>query len=193
MVVIDNLVDDSGILLTDTAIKSGITKSALYSFIETHHYEKVAHGVYISPDAWPDEAYILSLRYPGAVFSHDEALYYHGLTDREPMQLTITVYSGYGTARLIADGIKVYTIKQDLLDIGKIEITNSFGHKIPMYDLERTLCDLVRSRSSFEFQDFQTALKTYVSRKDKNLNRLMEYAKLFRVDRKVRELMEVLL
>ena len=193
MVVIDTLVDDSGILLTDTAVKAGITKTAFYSFVEANHYEKVAHGVYASPEAWPDDAYILSLRCPGAIFSHDEALYYHRLTDREPMQQTITVYSGYGTGRLTSYGIKVYTVKRELLQIGKIETTNSFGHKIPIYDLERTMCDLVRSRSNFEFQDFQSALKTYVSRKDKNLNRLMEYAKLFRVDRKVRELMEVLL
>lgn len=62
-----------------------------------------------------------------------------------------------------------------------------------MYDLERTVCDLVRSRSSVEVQDFNTALKTYLSRKDKDLNRLMEYAKLFRVYNVIRKYMEVLL
>ena len=59
--------------------------------------------------------------------------------------------------------------------------------------MERTICDLIRSRNWFEIQDFQTALKTYVGRKDKDLNKLMEYAKAFRVDRKIREYMEVML
>lgn len=44
-----------------------------------------------------------------------------------------------------------------------------------------------------EVQDFNATLKTYISRTDKNLNRLMEYAKLFRVDNIVRSYMEVLL
>lgn len=51
-------------------------------------------GVYASPEAWEDESYILSLRCPQGVLSHDEALYYHGLIDREPMQQTITIYTG---------------------------------------------------------------------------------------------------
>jgi len=190
---IDRLTDESGILLTGMAVAEGISKPTLYSLIEKNRYEKVGHGIYASPDAWADENYILSLRCPCAVFSHDEALYYHGLVDREPMQQTITVYTGYGTSKLVKDGIKVFTVKKEYLNLGKIIVVDNFGHKIPVYDLERTVCDLVRSRSRFEIQDFQTALKTYVSKKDKNLNRLMEYAKYFRIDRKMREYMEVLL
>ena len=62
-----------------------------------------------------------------------------------------------------------------------------------MYDLERTICDLIRSRNRIEIQDFNSALKAYAAGKDKNLNRLMEYAKLFRVDNVIRRYMEVLL
>lgn len=68
-----------------------------------------------------------------------------------------------------------------------------FGHIIPMYDMERTICDLVRSRSHIEIQDFQTALKTYVHRQDKDLNRLMQYAHKFHVANIIRGYMEVLL
>ena len=51
-----------------------------------------------------------------------EAFYYHGLTDREPFVHTLTIYSGYNAYRLIADGsCKVYTVKHELLDIGKIK------------------------------------------------------------------------
>ncbi|MBQ7076705.1 MAG: abortive phage infection protein, partial [Lachnospiraceae bacterium] len=58
---------------------------------------------------------------------HDEALYYHGLIDREPIQKTITVYTGYGTAALVNDGIKVFTLKKDLLVLGKMLVENSYG------------------------------------------------------------------
>lgn len=189
----EEIVDDSGILLTKNALEAGISKHALYNFIRNNGFEKAAHGVYASPETWKDENYILSLRCPQGVLSHDEALYYHGLTDREPLQKTITIYTGYGTSRMVADGIKVFTVKKELLDIGKEIVKTSYGHDIPLYNRERTICDLIRSRNRFEIQDFQTALKTYIMGKNKNLNRLMEYAKLFHVDKKIREYMEVLL
>ena len=187
------LTDESGILLTADAIREGFTKPSFYKFIQDNGFEQVAHGVYASPEAWADENYILSLRCPGAVFSHDEALYHYGLIDREPQKRTITVYSGYGTGRLTKNNITVYTVKRDLLEVGKTTVTTSFGHQIPMYDQERTICDLVRNRSRFEIQDYQTALKTYVARKDKDLNRLMKYAKQFHVDGIIRKYMEVML
>lgn len=189
----EEIVDDSGILLTKNAIEAGISKHALYNFIRNNGFEKAAHGVYASPETWEDENYILSLRCPQGVLSHDEALYYHGLTDREPLQKTITIYTGYGTSRMVADGIKVFTVKKELLDIGKEIVKTSYGHDIPLYNRERTICDLIRSKNRFEIQDFQTALKTYIMGKNKNLNRLMEYAKLFHVDKKIKEYMEVLL
>lgn len=107
---------------------------------------------------------------------------------------TFTIYSGYNTHRLTADGnCKAYTVKKELLNVGKIIVRDNSGNMIPMYDLERTICDLMRSRSSIEIQDFNSALKAYVSKKDKNLNRLMEYANLFRVDNVIHRYMGVLL
>ena len=90
---IEGVIDSSGILLTKDAIEAGISKHSLYSFIKENAFEQVAHGVYASPEAWEVESYILSLRCPQGVLSHDEALYYHGLIDREPLQQTITIYA----------------------------------------------------------------------------------------------------
>ena len=193
MMTIDKLVDHTGILLTQNAIQANIPKHVLYSFIRDNQFERVAFGVYAAPETWEDECYILSLRCPQGVLSHDEALYYYGLIDREPMQHTITIYTGYGTSRLIADGIQVFTVKKELLGIGKEYVETLYGHKVPMYDRERTICDLIRSRSHFEIQDFRTALRSYVASPAKDLNRLMNYAKAFHVDKKLREYMEVLL
>ena len=190
---IKDIVDDSGMFLIKEALAQGFSKYQVYDFIEKNKFECVSHGVYVSSGAWEDENYILSLRCHQGIFSHDEALYFHGLIDREPVKKTITVYTGYGTGALVRDGIKVFTVKKDLLSIGKEEIVNSYGHKVPMYDLERTICDLIRSKKWFEIQDYQTALRSYVGRKDKNLYKLMEYAKAFHVDKKIREYMEVML
>lgn len=190
---ISHLIDNSGMLLTRSALQAGITKEHFYHFIEKHHFEKLSQGIYLSPDAWEDESFVLHRRSPQAVFSHDEALFYHGLTEHEPMQPTVTIYSGYNTKSLRNSGVKVFTVKKELLNIGRIEIVNSFGHTIPFYNLERTICDLFRNRSYFEIQDFQAAIRSYISRPDKDLNKLMSYAPLFRVEKLIRQYMEVLL
>jgi hypothetical protein len=49
--------------------------------------------------------------------------------------------------------------------------------------MERTICDLLRCRSSIEVQTLQGALKMYARRKEKNLRRLMQYAGMFRVEK----------
>ena len=190
---IEKIIDHTGIILTKDAIALGVSKHELYNYLRDNNYSQVSYGVYALPETFEDKSYLLYLRCPQGVLSHDEALYYYGFTDREPMQPSITIYTGYGTARLVADGIKVFTVKKELLEIGKDWIKTAFGHSVPMYDRERTICDLVRSRNHFEIQDFQTALKTYVRTKDKDLNKLMEYAKMFHVEKILREYMGVLL
>ncbi len=176
------------------AKESGVSKFKFYQYVKENNLEQVSHGIYSTETNWVDELYVLHQRCPNAVFSHDEAFYYHGLTDREPLIHTLTIYSGYNSHRLKAEGnCTIYTVKRELLDVGKIMAKDNNGNLIPIYDLERTMCDLIRSRNSIEVQDFSSALKTYVARKDKDLNKLMNYAKLFRVDNVIRRYMEVLL
>ena len=184
--------DDHGVLKTSDAVNLGISKPYFLEFIKKE-YEKMAHGIYLAPDAWEDGMYILQSRCQQAVFSHETALFFHDLTDREPTEYTVTVKTGYNPTRLKAEGVQVFTIKAELHDVGLITAQTPFGHTVPAYDMERTICDLLRSRNSLEMQTFQGALKMYARRKDKNLRTLMRYAKLFRVEKILRQYLEVLL
>ena len=184
---------NNGILKTAQVLENGITKSAFYAYAKQRGAERVAHGIYVLPDAWIDAMYLLHLRCAQAIFSHESALFFHDLTDREPSHYSITVKTGYNPASLQADGIKVYTIKKELHDMGITTMNTPFGNPVPVYDMERTICDLIRSRSGIEMQTFQDALKQYAKRKDKNLRKLMHYAQIFRVEKLLRQYLEVLL
>ena len=155
--------------------------------------EQAAHGVYVSPDTWTDAMYILHIRCSQAVFSHETALFFHDLTDREPLKYTITVRTGYNPSRLQDDGFQVYTVKKDLHEKGITTMQTPFGHSVPVYDMERTICDLLRSRKNIEMQVFQDALKQYARRKDKNIRTLMKYASMFHVEKILRPYLEGLL
>ena len=183
----------TGVLEVSNIDELKVSKDNFYKFVKDNNYEKVGPGMYASKDDIVDELLVLHKRCPKGVISHDEALYYYRLVDREPLSRTITVYSGFNASRLIKSGYTVYYVNKDLLNVGKVNVIDNFGNEIPMYDLERTIIDLIRNRSKFEIQDFTTALKTYAKRPDKNLSKLYEYAKAFRVDKTLRTYMEVLL
>ena len=164
---------NNGIIKTAQVIENGITKSTFYAYAKQRGVEQAAHGIYVSPDAWTDAMYLLHLRCAQAVFSHESALFFHDLTDREPNPYSITVKTGYNPASLQADGIKVYTIKKELHDVG--------------------IVTMIRSRSGIEMQTFQDALKQYAKRKEKDLRKLMRYAQMFHVEKLLRQYLEVLL
>ena len=79
------------------------------------------------------------------------------------------------------------------MTLGIVTMNTPFGNPVPVYDIERTVCDVVRSRSGIEMQTFQDALKQYAKRKDKDLRRLMRYAQMFHVEKLLRPYLEVLL
>lgn len=187
------LTEHDGMLQTAQVIASGIVKPIFYEYVKEKNLQQVAHGIYVSEDAWVDAMFLLHLRCNQAVFSHESALFFHDLTDREPSKYSVTVRRGYSPTRLKAEGLSVYTMKPELFDVGLSSGQTPFGHTVPVYDMERTICDLLRSRSRIEIQTFQGALKAYVRRKDKNLRALMQYAGMFKVEKILRQYLEVLL
>lgn len=183
----------NGVIRTSDIVAEGISKPYFAEFVKKQGLVRVSHGIYVSEDAWDDPMYLLQLRFPQAVFSHDTALYLHDLTDREPLKYAITVKTGYNTSKFQSLNVKAYTIKKDLHELGITEIASPFGNMVNVYDKERSVCDIVRSRSEIEIQTFQDALKMYTKRNDKDLHRLMLYAKAFHIDRILNQYLEVLL
>ena len=149
------LTEHDGMLQTAQVIASGIVKPIFYEYVKEKNLQQVAHGIYVSEDTWIDAMFLLHLRCGQAVFSHESALFFHDLTDREPLQYTVTVKTGYNPTKLKEEGVQVFTIKAELHEVGLITMQTPFGHEVPVYDMERTICDLLRSRNHIEMQTFQ--------------------------------------
>lgn len=192
--VLDLLLEaNNGFLKASDAADAGFSRPNLGAYVQSRDLMRVAQGLYMSQDAWDDGMYVVQVRYPLAIFSHETAAYLLGIGEREPLAYCVTLKAGASASRLAADGIKVYKVKESLFDLGLSEATSPAGHLLRVYNLERTICDLVRSRSQVEFQDLQSALKSYVRRRDKNIPLLMRYAESLSVASQVRHYMEVLL
>ena len=154
---------------------------------------RISRGQYIISNDIQDELYSLSLRSDKMIFSHETALFLHGLSDRTPFEHTITVPTNCSPSLQIRNECKIYHIKPELFDLGKTKINTQFGNSVSTYNLERTVCDLIRSRNRIGTETLLAALKAYSLRSDKNLNLLYDYAKQLRVSAQLRKYMEVLL
>ena len=191
--ILDQLVEASnGYLRTAVALENNISKRTLARYVEERGFERVAHGVYFADDAWWDDYYLLYLRSSRVVFSHESALYLHGLMEREPPKTTVSVPKGYNSTH-IDSSVRVVHIKPEWYLVGITNLQTPFGNKVPAYDKERTICDMIRSKKDFEIQIFQTAMKEYMGGAGKKLENLMRYAKMLGIESEVRIYTEVML
>jgi len=184
---------NGGIVTTAQANAAGISNERLRLLVGSGELERAGHGVYISPDDIPDKMYIAQLMRPKLIYSHETALFLHELTDRDPINYTVTVPTGYGANNLRKDGFIVFTVKRELHGLGTVLMETMFGHMVIVYGLERTICDCIRSRNQMDIAVVTDAVKRYTKRSGKNLNKLMQMAEAFHIVKPLRSYMEVLL
>lgn len=184
---------NNGILKTAEVVAAGISKETFYGYVKRAGLQKAAHGIYLSPDAWADELYLLQAQFQKAIYSHETALYLHGLAEMEPMPLTVTVAAKYNSPALMKTGAKIVYVKNEWHALGVCKLPTPGGHTVNAYDMERTICDIIRKRSEMDIAAFHYAVREYAGRRDKNLARLTEYAGVLHMERQVRETLGVLL
>lgn len=180
-------------ITTKAAEEAGISRAMLSKLCKAGRLQRIARGQYILSDAMPDEMASISLRTENLVFSHETALFLHGISDRTPFVHSITAPSDKIPSPALREECKVYYIKPELFDLGRTKMATAFGNEVPCYDLERTICDIIRSRNKMGTETFLAALKLYAASSKKDLNRLNAYAKKMSLTNVVRQYLEVLL
>lgn len=185
--------EHGGMIETKTAVAHGISKAMLSKLCRENKIHRVVQGQYILPDDLQDELLSISKRSAQVIFSHETALFLHGISDRTPFEHTITVPSDYTASAALRNECKLYYIKPELFDLGRTTLATPAGNEVPVYYLERTVCDMIRSRNKVGTETFLAALKLYAANPKKDLNRLYAYAKRLRVANVLRQYLEVLL
>jgi predicted transcriptional regulator of viral defense system len=170
-----------------------IPRIYLQKMVAEGQLERVGRGIYVSVNSIEDELFAMQTKYPKLVYSHETALYLHELTDRTPFDYSVSVPSGYKVVGKVADRFKVFYIKKELHQLGIETVSSNHGNPIIIYNIERTICDLVRSRNRIDIQIFNEALKRFVRLKSVDYLKLMDYAKQLRIDKSLNRYLEVLL
>jgi hypothetical protein len=87
----------------------------------------------------------------------------------------------------------MFYVNRELFALGVILMKSPHGNEIRTTNLERTICDVLRSRNQVDVQFVNEALKKYIVHKDKNIDQLYNYASRFRIQKIVRPYIEILL
>ena len=183
----------NGTLLSSDLDENGIPRAYLSMMVAEGDLEKIGRGVYVVSNQIEDEMYIFQKKYPKLIYSHETALFLHSLSDRTPFDYSATVPSGYKVVSNLSDRFKMYYVKKELHELGVTEVKTAFGNIINVYNVERTICDLLRSRSRIDIQIFSDALQRVVKNKQLESTLLLEYARKLRVESILNTYMEVLL
>ena len=177
-------VSSDGLLTAKLVSENGIHRGYLAQMVQSGELVKVGTGLYMRADAWEDEIYLLQRRFEKGIFSHETALYLHGMTDRTPARFTMTFPHGYGTALLEKEPIHVKRVIKEKYEIGITEIETPCKNIVRVYDIERTLCDIVKGQGS-DVQIVNDAMKRYARMDGRDVGKLMEYAEIMRVKPKM--------
>lgn len=183
---------DNGIITSKAVTEHGIHRSVLSEMVKGGELIQCSRGIYMLADEWEDEFYLLQQKYKRGIFSHATALYLLGYSERVPLMFDMTFPTKYNSATIKNENVSVTRVNDNNYELGISTAETPSGNTVQIYDLERSLCDIMRG-STEDIQTVQYAMKKYAASKQKDINKLMRYAKQLRVEPKVRKYMEVLL
>lgn len=187
-----NFVKKSNGIITSKELKEKkISNYYVQKLIDDNILERYSRGFYIRTDIFEDEFYILQQRNSKIVFSYNTALYFLNETERTPENIDVTVYKGYNVHRL-SKNVKVHYVLKENLYLGAIETQTPQGFKVMAYNLERTLCDIIKNKDTgMDKEQINKFIQKMLLKNKVDPIVLIEYAKRLKCEKKVREIMDI--
>ena len=188
------LIESNGGVVSAAELQhAGIDRIGLYALLANEILKKESHGNYILAENEPDEYKIIQNRSEKLIYSHGTALFLHGMSDRVPHTLDITVPQGDNISRIkkTYQNTRFHYCKKELWNLGIMNVNTPMGYSVRVYDPERCICDLIRDKDNVDKQIYIQAIQEYFKGKC-NPRKMIKYAKEFNIESKVRNYMEVL-
>ena len=195
MNTLKDYIQENLVITNKEAEELGYTRHNLSELTKSGQLERLRPGLYQLKGKVIDDFVLISSNSNRIIFSQQTALYLHDISDRTPNVFHISVPQGYNASHIKNryKDLQVHYVKKDLYEIGKTEIKSPQGNLIPVYDIDRTICDIIIDREKIDKQIFTEAIKRYFKSQNKNLRRLIKYSRLFKIENEIRKYMEVLL
>lgn len=191
--IYNTMLQNNNVMTTGDLTQIGVSRTMLSRYVKAGLMQRVRQGTYTLSSEIHDDMYTMMLRSPHIIFSHETALFLNGLSDRTPFIQSLTIPSNASLPKSISGECNCFYVNELLYPLGVIECKTAFGNKVRCYNPERTVCDIVRSRSRLDEETFVMAIRNYAKSQNKNLNLLTEYATKFRILKQITQIFEIIL
>lgn len=182
----------NGYLKTSDLKKIDVSKHYLSLLQKEKVIEKVSRGLYLKCDELNDRLFEIQFLSNKCIFSNLTALYFHGYSNRIPLVYDVTVPRDYSGSLQHIDNVDLYYVDKEVLNLGVTTIIDEFGNELKCYDLERSICDIIKNKNKLDSELVNKALRQFFFSVNKNPIKLFDYAKKLKVYKKMMEVFEVL-
>ena len=179
--------ENNGIVSSRLIEPLEISRQYLSVLESNNEIERVSRGIYQSPAVFEDNFYSFQAKYKKAIFSHMNALYFYDMTEEFPYNYTVTVPQSYHVDT-VNEKCNVFYVSEEILKLGICEVETPNGNKVRAYDLERSICDIIRSKNRMDLEQIKKTIKQYMKSNEKNMSKLSEYSKQMGINEQVMEM-----
>ncbi|MCH3993483.1 MAG: hypothetical protein LKE54_00170 [Prevotella sp.] len=151
---------------------------------------KIRNGVYASPEQLAGTMIDLKLVVPDGILCSYSAWNVYGLTTSLPQAFHVALKRGRKISLPEFPPIELHFVSGNIFNLGAIEMEID-GYKIPIYDIERCVCDAIKHRNKIGIDVCAEILNNYLKRPERNLSRLMDYARQMRVTSTLEKYLEI--
>lgn len=187
--ILNYLKDNNGIITTQYCREEEIPTIYLTRLIEENILTRVDRGIYISKGGDYDGYYFFQYKFKMTIFSYETALYLQGLTDKIPQVKEVSVPYSYKINN-VPKNVKLYYLKNEIADMGAIEVKTIYQNKVRAYNIERIICDIIQNKNNINPETYAKTIREYASSKYFDINKLFIYAHKMGIAEKVRTTMK---
>ena len=184
--------EKGGIVKKEEFAELNIDYRKILAFVESGDMVRIKNGYYTDrKDRFTEEELIAKL-FPDARLCLESALYAYGYISQKPFAWHLAVDKNTSKSRFKMDYPKVipYYTEPEALELGSASIELN-GLSFQIYDKERMICDCLKYEGKLEHEIFREAVQSYIRDEEKDISRLMEYARARKVVTRVQSLIGV--
>ncbi len=180
--IIEIAMSNQNMFKTKMIVDAGIRKENIKVLLDNGRVKRIGPGYYALTDSFVDRYYELQQRCTKGIYSFGTAAYFWGLLDKNPEKIECTFPRGYNASRLnLRFDTKFHFAPEEAYQMGITEMKSPLGSLVKVYDKEKVVCDFIKYKSRCDIRIWGTVLNNYFKRRDKDLKRLIKYAKTYQI------------
>lgn len=189
---IEDIIRNNGGYITANQAKA-VNRTTYYKVLElvrNGNLVRIRPGVYLLPDEMAKTMIDVKKVIPGGVLCMYSAWAYYELTTQIPTEYYVAIARNKKVRLPEYPPVTIYRWDEVAYKTG-ITQANIEGIDVPVYDIEKSVCDAIKHRNKIGIDVSSEILRNYLNRKTRDIDKLMKYAKIMRVASTIKKYLEI--